>query len=427
MTLIRSQRCNIFVKSKNRELIIIYSLFNYIKGYLRLKFTGADKIRFLNLCKNNNLDVWNVCSYDDTDHITFSTSIKSFYKMRKIRRKCRGNLVITEKHGIAFKIRKYRKRIFFLVGTIIFFVLIKIISLYIWNISFDGNYSYTDVELMNFLNDNAIHNGLKKSEIDCEGIEFLIRKQYNDITWVSVEMRGTRLIVHIKENFDTNIAKVEEKPYNIISNVDGVIESIITRSGVPMVKSDDEVTKGQLLVSGAVELLNDAKDVIGYEYVNSDADIYAYVVHPYHESFALDYVKKNYTGRNNSGIELEFFGKSLYLSGLSKHINLYDTVKDYKNLTITKNYYLPISVCKMSFNEYETEECRYSEDEARAMAQEKINNYIDNLQEKGIQIIENNVTIEIGKTKCSMSGNFLVKQKIGQLEYLDGTDSGQKN
>lgn len=339
--------------------------------------------------------------------------------MKKLHRKCRGNLKILEKKGLVFYIEKYKKRAFFLVGISLFLILLKIISLYIWNISFDGNYSYTDVELMRFLNEHHITNGLKKKDIDCDNIEFLIRSEYNDVTWVSAEIRGTQLIIHMKENFDMNIAKEEDRPYNIISDVDGTIESIITRNGIPSVKKDDIVTKGQILVSGVIEILNDSKEVVNYKLVNSDADIYAYVTHEYSDSFDLAYKKKKYTGRDNTAFELSLFSHSVYLTGITKDFKNCDIVKDYKELSLTKNFYLPISFGKIKTNEYVYEDLIYTQEEAAALANERMNNYINKLEQKGIQIIENNVTIDVNDKQCIISGNFLVLQKVGQIEYID--------
>ena len=211
-----------------------------------MKFTGLDKIRFINLCKNNKLNIWNITS--ENDYVIMCCDVASFYKMKKLRRKCNGSIKLLQRRGLLFQTIKYKKHIFFVVGIILFFVIAKIITLYVWNISFEGNYSHTDIELMNFLNKNKIDNGIRKSKIDCEEIEYLLRTNYDDITWVSAEVRGTRIFIHIKENFDTYIAKVEDKPYNIISNVDGMIDSIVTRSGTPKIKVGDEVKKGQLLV-----------------------------------------------------------------------------------------------------------------------------------------------------------------------------------
>ena len=49
----------------------------------------------------------------------------------------------------------------------------------------------------------------------------------------------------------------------------------ITRKGNPLVREGSEVKKGEILVSGSVEVKNDSDEVTGYQYRVSDADIIA--------------------------------------------------------------------------------------------------------------------------------------------------------
>ena len=80
-----------------------------------------------------------------------------------------------------------------------------------------------------------------------------MREDFDEITWVAAAVKGNHLYISIKENdsFEGGI-KSTEIPENIIASDDGTIESIITRSGTPLVKKGDNVEKGQVLVSGVV-------------------------------------------------------------------------------------------------------------------------------------------------------------------------------
>ena len=84
---------------------------------------------------------------------------------------------------------------------------------------------------------------MRKKKVDCPGIVKAIRKEYNDIVWVSASIDGSRLKIQIKENEDTfqeemqGTEEVSEKPTDLIAEEDGVITGIITRSGVPQVIS----------------------------------------------------------------------------------------------------------------------------------------------------------------------------------------------
>ncbi len=45
---------------------------------------------------------------------------------------------------------------------------------------------------------------MRKKKVDCPGIvKKAIRKEYNDIVWVSASIDGSRLKIQIKENEDT--------------------------------------------------------------------------------------------------------------------------------------------------------------------------------------------------------------------------------
>ena len=104
-------------------------------------------------------------------------------------------------------------------------------------------------------------------------------------------------MIQVKENSDTITmpATEMEKPSDIVADKDGVVTEIITRKGVPLVHAGDEVKKGDLLVSGRVEVLNDSKEVIGYQYQTADADIFVQTVCSYEETMERAYEKKIYT------------------------------------------------------------------------------------------------------------------------------------
>ena len=85
----------------------------------------------------------------------------------------------------------------------VFTLLLIINSHFIWNIDVEGNYSYTSTQIMRFLNKMDVKEGMRKNRINSDEIEKEIRRKYNDISWVCAEVKGTNLIVHIKENYIT--------------------------------------------------------------------------------------------------------------------------------------------------------------------------------------------------------------------------------
>ena len=125
-------------------------------------------------------------------------------------------------------------------------------------------------------------------------------------------------------------------------------------------------------------------------------------------------------------VKINILDKSLYFSWFNKKYKSSEMVKDYRELSLTDNFYIPISYEKIKFIEYEVVDTSYTNDEAQIKANEIINNYIKNLNEKGIQIIENNVKIEISENKCFIYGDFLLLKQIGKIEYINEEDYNSK-
>ena len=92
-----------------------------------------------------------------------------------------------------------------------------------------------------------------------------------------------------EENYEE---KKEETAHDIVAADDGLITEMITRSGTPVVTVGTPVKKGDVLVNGYVEILNDDGETAQYLYRTADADIIAKVTYSYHDEIPMEYVKK---------------------------------------------------------------------------------------------------------------------------------------
>ena len=132
---------------------------------------------------------------------------------------------------------------------------------YIWNIEIVGNYVLTEDVLLDYLEEKEVHVAVKKSRLQIEELEKVLREDYDVITWTSVQIKGTTLCIYIKENempeYDQAGQGDEGTGTDLIATRSGVVSYIITRSGVPQVALGDTVEKGDVLVSGAVPVYNE--------------------------------------------------------------------------------------------------------------------------------------------------------------------------
>lgn len=403
--------------------------FAYWKGYLQVRIRSGCPERFFNICAARNIKMWEIRPVEN-EYEGFIL-IRDFKKLLPVVRKTKTRLFIRNRFGFPFFLRKCRKRKGCVAGFLLFFLILYYSSCHIWEISIDGNRIYSTDILMDYLSENGVFDGMNKKQVSCPEIERLLRNQYEDITWVSASVTGSRLFIRIQENTDIVVYYEEDSQQaaDIVADRDAVIASIITRSGTPLVKKGDEVKKGDILVSGEVVIYDDFGSEMRREYVRADADILGEVAYTYTDSQRYQYQYKQYTGNMQNGYAVTFGNRRLYLWAFPVSYEEFDSVSDLSKLKLGSNFYLPISLEKWYYKEYAICEGKYSKEEAEKLLQDRRNQYFQNFIEKGLQIIKNDVKISVEKNAVTASGQIVVQQKIGETiergsveDSLEGTE-----
>lgn len=386
-------------------------LMRWCMGYLLVELSGYSPERLLNLCCYHQIEIWNLVCIKGK--YRFFVKAQDFKKMVGFVRKSKSRLIILEKRGLPFFIRRHRKRKLFAGGIAVCGMLLYVLSLHIWDIDFAGNSYFTDELLTETLMEHGYETGMAKSDIICEDMEMMLRETYPEITWVSAQIRGTRLIVQIRENTGIlTVEPVDETPCDLVAARDGVIKEIITRSGMPLVKAGDTVTAGQILVSGVVKLYNDSQEKIGEHQVRADATVMAQTTLPYHDSFLLTHPVKWHTGRERYQLSLWLFDQEFFLDGNIKGFDVYDIVSEQGKLIIGEDFTLPIRWQVNRLCEYEETSAIYSKKQAISMAEENCERFFENLLEKGVQIVEKNVRIDMMGDECIAEGTLTLIEEI---------------
>ena len=226
------------------------------EGYVRLRLHGYSPERFLNLCNARGLEVWGLICNRDGDYEFFMT-VEGYRRVKPLVRKAQVRLHITGRFGLPFFIYRHRKRWYYGAGIMAFFLVLYVMSLFIWDIQFEGNYRYTYDTLVRFLDTQDIDYGMLKARINCEDLEASMRTSFPEITWVSARVSGTRLLIHIKENeVLSTIPEKDETPCDIVASQPGIITSMVVRQGVAQVCVGDQVEEGQVLVLSLIHILD---------------------------------------------------------------------------------------------------------------------------------------------------------------------------
>ncbi len=345
----------------------------FLFGYVRITIEGEQLERFLNLCKSRGISIRNV-KYTGEKMLTAVLSIHDFFLLRPLRNKTGVHIRIREKHGMPFFFYRNKKRKAFFLGILFCMVLLFVLSGHIWNIHVQGNVRNSTPEILGFLEAQGITHGISKNRVNCADIAAMIRREYPDITWVS--------------------------------------ERMVTRSGTPVMKVGDVCKKGDILVLGSVNILNDSQEVVRTEYVHADADVYVRYDTAYYQEFPLSCQIQTATGQVKTGFYLKI--GSWYIGAGCAPMENYHTAVEEIPWRLTENYKLPVVLGKITRTQYKTEESSYTEEEAKNLAIRRLYRYEEKLMKQGIQIEENRVKIRIQDNVCVSSGKLTVIKNAGK-------------
>lgn len=394
----------------------------YLKGYVCIRVWGYSPERFMNLCSNHDIFLWNIENHGE--YYTMCITVNGFRRLKGIVKKTGTRVAIQKRCGLPFFVPKIKRRKIFLaglVGSLLFWIWM---STFIWAVDIHGNFSVSEDVFMDFLKENDVYVGMKREQVNIEELEKKIRQDFPIVTWTSAKIEGTRLEIQIKENeVDTgSIQKEEEKNKteetqygsDLVAEADGTIVAMVTRAGVPQVAVGAQVKKGDLLVSGGVPVYNEDATIRKYQYYEADADVYIQRDLYQLEELPLTYEEKEYTGEEKQELLLGVMDQDIELRLGKVKYELYDKVTDKKQVKLLDNFYLPLYYGSSVNREYVLTDNIYTKEEVKKIFSEKLSKFVVGLEEKGVQIIKKNVTINKNQKKWQMHINLQIIEKTGK-------------
>lgn len=380
-------------------------------GILKIRVSGFFSERFLNICSANRIEIWDL--EPERDGFLCQMTLPAFWRIRPFARKAKVRVQILGRSGFPFFLQRNRKRTGLFLGLASFFLLLYILSLFIWNISFEGNSHYTRENLLGYLESEGIRYGMRKKGISCEQLEENIRSRFPEITWVSARVSGTRLLIKIKENEVLfSIPQKDESPCDLVAEKRGTITSMIVRQGKAQVAVGDTVEQGQVLVASKLPVMNDSGEVVRNAYVHADADVWASTEYTYQETLPRLYTVSVKTGRKRPGGSIRIGPWQWVFLFPVWGDNPWNYVSETTQLCLMEDFYLPVYFEQITGEEYISYERPYTSKEAQEAARGLEEKYIKNLLQKGVQIIENNVKIQENGSFYIIEGQVAARERI---------------
>lgn len=416
-----------------------------VSNQVRCLVTGEETLRFVNLCRNNGIELRHLVRRENA--IQMEIDAENFKKLRPLVRKTHVKIHILNRHGPAFFFYRHKRRWWFLLGMTVFAGMIYMLSLFVWQIDIDGNRKYTDALILQALAQMDVKTGCRKSEIDLPEIEEELRIMYNEITWVSASITGTKLQIELREGDlkisgssgggqTGNVKRVENRennpktqngesetdlPANLVADEDAIITNLVVRRGTVAVRYGDEVKKGDVLIEGKVYIYNEDETLKKVDYLTAEGDVFGKYQELYEKHYQRKHEVRSYTGKNYRELGVAIVGKSFCLpvweNILKKQLeeNTLSEVWSWKKqFRLTPTFYLPFALEYTEYVPYENVVEEYTDEVIKKMAEEELQKYLIELEKKGVQIISNSVTISLDADGGHVKGTLILDGPIGK-------------
>lgn len=392
--------------------MFIKIIFNYIIGYIRISIEGYYIERFINICGNEKITIWNL-KRNKNVKLELNIGIKDLKKVAKIAKQTKCKIKIIKKKGLPFLFNRYRKRKLFFVFLLVIIIGLGISSNFVWNIQIVEE----DKESIENLYQDVVESGLEigkmKSKINTKDIINKVRLKRNDIAWMGIELKGTNAIVKVvKATAKPEI--VDDNEYcNIVSDKQGIITKINAQNGTIAVKVGDTVNVGTTLINGWME-----GKYTGLRYVHAKGEIQAKVWHTKNKKILYNATEKTETGNIENKYQIKINNFEINLSKRLSKFKIYDTIVLENKFKIFSDFYLPISLVKITNKEIKEEQKNYNAEQAKDLGIEQLQKELDNEIEDKSKVVNKIINTYEKEDGIEVYVTYEVLEDIGTNEKI---------
>jgi sporulation protein YqfD len=333
--------------------------FHAVRGCVTIRVAGAGTERLVSEAARDGIELLSL-RRTSPEEIECTVTVGDFFRLRPHLRRTGCRLRIIRKRGLPFQLARIGRRKFFAAGIVLFIAGLYALSSLVWRIEIEGNERLTDEQILAAARAEGLY-PLQWS-FRLPGADELSRRLNTALpgaAWVGVEKRGTLITIRVVETTEPEPRELLS-PRHLIAKEDAVVTRIAATRGRPVVKKNQRVKKGDVLISGILG----GEDL--YVTVPAEGTVRGLVWHEYNIASPMIRKAKTYTGERRTVWHAVLGNRSLKVSGFGDPpFAKYESVLLQENAA-WRGFVLPIGRIRETQLEVRFEERRLSEEEAIA-------------------------------------------------------------
>lgn len=292
------------------------ALINFLRGSVGIVIVGAFPERFLNLCAQRQVAFWHL-EWLDANTLRLKVARKDVGKLKKMAERTGCDLNLERRAGLPYFLARFRRRYALLAGLALSLAAVCVFSRFVLTIQVSGNARVPTSAILAELQRNGLSVGAYGPSLDERVISHRVLIALTDLSFLSINLHGTRAEVIVREADPAPELVDEHTPTDVISDATGIITRMEVLSGQARFKEGDTVLKGETLISGVVDLKEPeySNTDLGVMLVHAQGNVYARTWRAIRSAIPLEAPVKDYTGKKTTRVSLTVLGRRINFYG----------------------------------------------------------------------------------------------------------------
>ena len=381
-------------------------MISYIRGYYVITVEGVSVERFLNHLMRNGIKVYNVKKISSTK-IEFNLDREDIKAFKNVYRGSNFQVKIKQSTGLPFILKRiYKNKGMWICGVISLFLLIMT-SQFVTDIYIQVPEGIKKEDIRKELYQVGLKPGVYKKSIDRKEIRDHIMLKFNDVAYLSINVKGTNIFVTVTKKAET-LKSVEQSNYcNIIAKKDGIIEKVIARSGNSVVQKGDIVRKGDVLINGSNN--------------KSIPEVWATTFYEASKSASYEEVVKEKTGNKKNVYTLSFYDNKYTIRRNIKYNDYVIENEEYK-LSLG-NYTFPLKLKVSTFYETKDKKIEKDKEQVKKELKEKTLKELDYIIPASARIVDSKHDYKVNKNMLEYTITVQTSENIANVYSLSKAEA----
>lgn len=397
---------------------------NFLLGSVRVEVTGAFPERFLNLCAQEGVGFWDMEQPDaHTLHIWITA--RKLKRAMELAQRSMCRVEVQSRVGLPFFLSRFRHRYALLIGLVISVCVVSVLSQFILTIDVEGNVTVPTGVILEELKRLGVRPGAYGPGIDENNVCNAALINLSDLSWLSINLHGTRAQVLVRERSPKPELVDESVPAHVVADASGIILHQEITAGQAVFQEGDTVVEGEILVSGIVDLPEPLYSPVdlGTLTVHAAGRIYARTWRTLSAEIPLTADQKVYTGEEKNVWSLTVMGHRIQISkngGISG--GRYDKIKNNYTLALPGGREMPLTLTRETLRGYSVSAVEINMRSAEDLLREQLEKRLEELmQEKEGTVLRTEFSAVRRDGVLTVTMLAECTEQIGQTVSFEGT------